>query len=71
MTTSERGNFADDYHALVVGEMVGSLKKERWNAEPARDERGDYVPSFTVNRHGRLYSVSVEAAGLSYSTEDS
>jgi len=71
MTTDEPANFVDDYHALVTGEMVGSLKAERWNAEPARDSKGDYLPSFTVNRHGRLYWVHVEARGMSYSVEDS
>jgi hypothetical protein len=65
MSTSNNGHpetgphFADDYHALTCGEVLGALMACGMDALAMADDDGNYVPSLQLSNHGRVYVVTV------------
>lgn len=53
------GNFVDEWHALVVGEVAGALSAQGMDADPRKDDRGDYLPEIVLFHHGRRWLVTV------------
>ena len=52
-------HFADDFHALTCGEILGALLAQGMDVEAMADEDGNYVPALQLSNHGRVYVVNV------------